>query len=162
MESRLELVEAEAAHIEPLCAHLRDVDAAEIRASIDVSPAEALKAALEVPDALVWTLLADGEPVAMGGLTASDVMPGWALVWMVATNWVTDHPIAFTTYMQILLERALNVYDGLYNWVDTRNQPARDWLEMMGFRLEPPEPFGEKELDFHYFWIRSNKEKEAA
>ena len=59
------------------------------------------------------------------------------------------------------LEGLLEIYTGLYNWVDARNVPAKDWLESIGFYVMDAAPFGANHMDFHYFWIRSDPEEDS-
>jgi hypothetical protein len=155
------ILPAEPRHIMPIVAGMRELDYQEIEAASNIEPHEALHKALRTEGALTWTLAADGVAVAMGGIGPSESLPNWAVVWLVGTDWIDRHPMSFTKLMKEKLEGLLEIYTGLYNWVDTRNVPARDWLDSIGFYVMDASPFGANHMDFHYFWIRSDPEEDS-
>ena len=156
-----EIMQATPEHALQIAITLRDSDAEELRAASGRAPLEVLLESLKVTDADVWSLMVEGHPVAIGGLTPSPSLPGWAVVWVVGSDWIDEKPKTFTRVMRERLGWALANHTGLYNWVDERNESSVRWLDMMGFNVGSPAPHGKNDMPFRYFWIRANDQETA-
>lgn len=71
--------------------------------------------------------------------------------WMLAVEGVERLSRHLVTLGREYTGRMLATHPRLINWVDTRNQTSKRWLSRIGYRIEPPAPFGVLGLDFHRF-----------
>ena len=152
MEAKI--TQAYRSHIPLVAENMRQVDIDEVDAAAGMTPLEALEWGFVASDSLVL-ISETGTPVAMGGAAPSDSLPGWGVVWLLGTPWITDHPLAMTKLVRDVLKELKEMYKGVYNWVDDRNEPAKRWLGASGFTLMSPAPYGKKGKDFCYFYKRS-------
>jgi len=147
---RVEVVAAEPGHIPPIAAAMRQADRDEVWAAAAAAPEEALRRSL-AQSPLAWTGLVDGMPVCMFGAAASSVLAGHACPWLLATDAVEGHAIAFLRRNRRHVRLMLQAFGRLSNRVDARNALALRWLGWLGFSVGPPEPFGPLAMPFHPF-----------
>jgi hypothetical protein len=84
-------------------------------------------------------MLIDGEPVAMCGLGMEQLMSATGYPWLLSTEAVERHRIAYARAARRLVERAFTLVDRLENVVDPRYTRAIALLEWLGFTVEPEE-----------------------
>lgn len=98
-----------------------------------------------------YAVLMDGEPVAVFG--AGQRGDGAGVPWLVATDEMERHPVAFYRASKNFIREMAAMYDYLENWVDVRNVLSVRWLRWAGFVMEEPEPF--MGGIFHRFWMKN-------
>lgn len=125
---------AEDAHVLYMAPRLRRADCEEIAAYSGLSPLEGLSKSKAVSH-LSYTILNDGEPVAMYGGTVDG--PGKANVWMLATPKIEDRSIQFLRLSRSQIDgfqKELNA-SFIYAIADPRNTLHQMWLLYTGFSL---------------------------
>lgn len=141
---------------------IRESDAREVMASAGQTPEEAitLSMALSVDS---WVLRENGTPVCVFGVAPIVGKPGVGSPWMLASHRfaaskapphirrrITRVILAQSKkYIQKMLDR----FYLLENYVDVRNEASIRWLKWCGFKLEPPVPWGHAGLPFHPFYM---------
>lgn len=135
------VVPASSALAERMAPHLRQADTAEVLAGQGWTPLQALLRSLSVsPDPRA--LLFDGEPVALWGVEPLNVGAGVGVAWLLGTDDLTQHPLVFWRTCKYELA-ALRLHWGvLFNWIDARYEPSLRWARRLGFKVDPPKPFG--------------------
>jgi hypothetical protein len=140
-------------HIPPIAENMRRADIDEIWAAAQVGPEEALGMAMdEGREGIIWTIMTDTGPVGMGGVRKIQSKVG--VVWLLGTDWMTEHPVTLMKLAKTHLEFLRERYYILFNFVDDRNEAAKRWLDVMGFTMGPAAPKGPFNLLFRHFWIR--------
>ncbi len=71
--------------------------------------------------------------------------------WLVGTDDIEDYGREFVCMGRELVEKGLEKYDLLCNYVDARNLRSIEWLKRIGFEVQAPTPFGKYGLPFHLF-----------
>ena len=125
---------AEDAHVLYMAPRLRRADCEEIAAFCGKTPYEGLSHS-KAASHICYTLLDDGEPVAMYGGTTT--RPGIANVWMLATHGIERCSKQFIRHSRSHLDafqRELNS-SFIYAYADPRNTLHQMWLVYSGFRL---------------------------
>lgn len=130
--------------------YIRDCDREECAAMAGASPADAVRRSIDLSHE-AWAGLADGVPVCLFGLGIGVPMAGIARPWLLATDRISDHRIAFLRRNKEMVERWAAAYPYLENWVDARNVQSVAWLRWLGFNIEEAKPFGPFRYDFHRF-----------
>lgn len=151
-----EVVVAQPWHIVPVARAMRQADRDEIWASSRSLPVEALVGGFN-GSSHVWTGLVGGEPICMFGVAPVSLLSGAGRPWMLGTDGVERHQVAFLRRCRPCVAAMRSVYDSLENWVDERNAVAHRWLRWLGFRLEDPQPWGvDGELFRRFEWRRDD------
>lgn len=125
---------AEDAHVLYMAPRLRRADCEEIAAYSGLSPLEGLSKSKAVSH-LSYTLLDDGEPVAMYGGTPDGL--GKSSVWMLATSGIERRSKQFLRLSRSHLndfQKELNSAF-IYAFADPRNTLHQMWLAYAGFRF---------------------------
>lgn len=143
---------AEPADARRLAPKLRDADRREVFAGGGVDALTALSASLR-HSPLAWTGWVGGEPAVLFGVARPSLLAGCGLPWLLGSDLLVRHQRAFLRRCPGYLERMRRGRLLLHNWVDERNLLARRWLAWLGFRFDPPAPFGRFGLPFRRFWI---------
>lgn len=128
---------------------MREADRLEVAASSGRTPWLALHRAFVLSHDS-WTVLADGQPVAMFGVGKKD-RNGNACAWLLGTPWM-DQPAAARHIWRHSVEWIEKLHkhsDALFNWIDARNTRSLRWLRRLGFRpaFEEPE-YGVAKIPF--------------
>lgn len=129
--------------------HMRDTDKAEIWASDNLTPVDALTRGAKESD-LLWTVNIDGLPAAIGGVVPlpTDVRPKGGICWMLATDKLKTEPYWFLDESKVVLFAMLMRYDYLTNFVDSRNVICLRWLGWLGFTIKDEAPYGAEQRMF--------------
>lgn len=143
---------AEPADARRLAPRLREADRREVFAAAGLDPLIALSASLG-RSALAWTGWVGAEPVALFGVARPSLLAGVGLPWLLGSDLLLRHQRAFLRRCPGYLERMRRGHLLLHNWVDERNAASRRWLAWLGFRFDPPAPFGRFGRPFRRFWI---------
>lgn len=90
--------------------------------------------------------------VAIGGVSAVPGARRVGSVWMLATDEIHDHRVAFLRASSAFVAKLKREYDRLENTMDGANEISARWLESLGFKLDSPD-----ELGLRYFaWDRED------
>ena len=143
-------------YLEYLARNLRKADLEEIRAAsgTHIDPAELLRIARGVSDVCeVGLSHTTGLPALVRGV--APLGNGAGVIWMVATDEMTEHPRYLVVEGKRFVERNLEKYEMLFNHVDVRNTLSLNWLKHIGATFDPPAPFGPYDMLFQRFeWRR--------
>ena len=145
------IIPAEAAHIAPIAAHMREVDRHEVKASHGHTPGEALAASLARSD-LAWTCLVDEEPAFMwGAARQGSLITRTGSPWLLATPAMYKVRRAFLRHSRHYVELMQVRFPRLENYVHAANRLSLRWLVWCGFTVEdaPTLISGEP---FLFFW----------
>lgn len=148
--STYELVPACVHHAESLASRLRAVDLAEIQASTGGDPLDVLLASIALSDA-AWAWLIDGQVHMVGGVTPHPLDPACAVPWALGSDEASRHKRGLVQMLEGRELWTMDRYVRMENHVDARNKPAIRFLQMAGFTIHPPEPYGVQGLPFHRF-----------
>lgn len=129
----VEIVPATYRHIGRIANRMREIDAEECRA-MGRAPKEALRAALLTADQ-AWTVLVDGVPEAMFGVTTESALTREAVPWFLGTNAVYRHGRLLLTWGPLWLRRLGDSTMSLRNLVSARNDRAIRLLRRWGFTV---------------------------
>lgn len=139
------LVVAEDAHVELVASRMRRSDIDETLASEGLGPHAALARNIKMGE-FARTVFINGEPAAMFGI----VPYGQAWVpWLLTTDVVDKFPLSFWRASKHILAELLKAYPVLVQNIDARYIRALHWAERLGFKVFPPEPFGQAGMPFH-------------
>lgn len=122
------------ADVEFVAANMRQADRDEIWASYFSTPHEALTRAMKISEKC-WTLVCDGEPVAMFGVARRGMLSNVGSPWLLGTDKVKKYTPAFLRLSPIYVSKMMEGFVRLENYVDFRNKLSIRWLQWMGFEL---------------------------
>ena len=150
---RYEMIPTTADHIAFVADHMCEADVAEVWASAQLHPLEALKFSVLVSEqALTGT--ADGEPFCIFGVVRKSVLDTTGIPWLLGTNAVKRHARGFMQRNKTIIKEWMHRYELLENWVDSRNTKSVAWLRWLGFEIQEASPYGAFGLPFHHFTMR--------
>lgn len=139
-----------------LVAGMRKADAEEVWAGWRQTPEEAVRVSLAGSRDPLAGLAPDGRLLCLFGVTGSTVLSDTAAPWMLGTDELPKHAMAFLRVSRSWTRLIKEEYSMLENFVDMRNRLAVRWLRWLGFTVEEARPFGPGQLPFHRFtWRRS-------
>lgn len=102
-----------------------------------------------------WVGMYDDEPVCVFGVVAtSSVLRYKGIPWMLGTDAVPKVKMQVLRRSRKYVEKMLEPFQVLENWVDKRNTASKRWLKWCGFTIEKAEVFGMKGELFHRFWMK--------
>ena len=149
--TRYQIVPATNAHVYTLAANLRQGDADELEATgfhVKHGVRKTFRAAL-----LRCSVFADGELAAMFGM-GGDALSNVGTPWLLTTKAIERVPVSFVRVGRQIVQDMLHEKPILVNYVDARYVSACRFVEVLGFVLEPPAPFGPKGALFRRFEAR--------
>lgn len=130
--------------------NLRKTDVAEIWASHNHTPEEALKLSFE-QSVLCLTIENKDEVVAMFGIVPESLLGSRASIWLLGSDGIEDIQIKFLRNNGKFINFMLSFYPHLSNFVDSRNRVSINWLKKIGAKIHSAVNFGAEQLPFHYF-----------
>lgn len=138
------------ADIEIIDATVRQVDREEVAEGFGQSISSALTLGLR--SSVECTVIAWGEtPLAALGDVSYNPGAGIGIPWLISTDAIEQHPLAFLRACRPLVARMLQRHQTLINYVDVRNHAAIRWLEWLGFSMGSPTVYGPNQLLFRQF-----------
>lgn len=140
-------------HLDYLIENIRDQDREEIEASSGV-PYQATLKRIEKYCENIWVAKVDDDIIALFGIECSSEITKTGIPWFISTKDILKHKIIFIKHCKEVFEIISENYLNLVNYVDERNDLAKSWLKWLGFTLEPPKPFGARQMPFHKFTMK--------
>jgi hypothetical protein len=144
------ITDARAEHIPLILEHVRDADREELWSLYMMTPEQVLRQSFD-QSCMCWTGLMDGDPVCMFGVTRASVLVNTGIPWLIGTDLLERHQIAFLRKSKICVDVMLSIFGKLENCVDVRNTRAVLWLKWLGFTFSEPEPLGPFQMPFMKF-----------
>lgn len=148
----IQIVTALPDHVASIADRMRQADRDEIAAGSGKTPGEALSFSLD-KSTLARTALIDGVPEVMFGVGDLNVLAGVGAPWLLGTDAVERHYVAFLRGSIDWRDQLLARYSVLRNVVDVRNRASLRWLQWLGFTLS--EPILLKGHEFRLFELRA-------
>ncbi|MEZ0170770.1 hypothetical protein [Microvirga sp. TS319] len=148
----IQIVLARACHIRTIARRMRKADREEVFAASGKSPAGALIYSLR-KSAHAWTALVDGRPEVMFGVGDISVIGGVGAPWLLGTDAVETHYVAFLRRSVDFRDQLFRRYPIMRNFVDDRNKASKRWLQWLGARMTDPVEMGGH--PFRLFELRS-------
>jgi hypothetical protein len=138
------------AHARLLLADLRPADRDEAEAA--TGPAdEALFDAIcssSFPTALIAP---NGGLIAIYGVAPLNMLSDRGALWLMGTSLMRTYAGKVLHDARLYIAHVREHYPALVNYVDARNTESVRWLAALGFTIDPPAPYGVKQLPFHRF-----------
>jgi len=133
---------------------LRKCDEQEVRAALGLDGRTALQMSFEHA-VRSWAILADGDPVAVFGVSDYPHVRGQGCPWLLASERISEiWRFVLRNTKEYVFGPMMEGFDSLFNFVDVRNEASIRWLEWVGFHISNPIPFGLGGEMFHPFWLR--------
>lgn len=123
-----------------LAPHMRAADRAEVLA-LGHGPLEALEISVR-GSAEAFTWWQDGQIVGMAGVVPHTAIGPSATPWMLASDLVGRNRRYFLTESRLMVDRWLEAWPRLANFVDNEYRAALRWMAWLGFTLRDPRPIG--------------------
>ena len=149
----IEIVPTRAAHVRSVARRMRQADRDEVYAASGRSPAQALVFSLR-KSRLAYTAIINGRPEVIFGVGDLNVLAGVGAPWLLGTDAVTAHYVAFLRGSVHWRGQLLARYGVLRNLVDDRNAASKRWLKWLGFTLTEPVEAGFEKRPFRLFELR--------
>lgn len=80
-----------------------------------------------------YSLVADGEPIAIYGTARTGDQPKSASIWLLGTDGILKHRYEFLRISRDRVAEISKPYDLVWNFVDSRNELHIKWLRWLGF-----------------------------
>lgn len=126
--------------------NMRQCDKDEVYASCGMYPHDALKESMELSDK-TWVATVGISPIAIFGISV--INEEFSVVWMLGTDELYDHPREIMRASKRIIKSMHEHSRILYNYVDTRNVKAIQWLLSIGFKISyVEEAYGHLKLPF--------------
>lgn len=128
----VEIVPARLAHIEPLLERLRYREAMAFEQS-GLDPFRTIEREMAYSH-MTFTGLVDRQVAVIVGLHAENVLSDVAYIWMLGTDLVEAHPLAFFRHTQRFIADMHRNYRTLYCLSDASFWESHRWLQWLGFK----------------------------
>ena len=125
------IVPARLDHIAPIAGHMR---AADRRECVGKSPESALRISL-LSSLWAMTVLIEGTPQAMFGVSPVNMMQSIGSPWMLATDLAYDYPRLWLKYTTLFVHEMHSTFNRLENCVSVDNDRAISFLKHFGFKI---------------------------
>ncbi len=134
----VEVLKATISDCEALAPRMRPADALEVRRSSGYGPLEALVHSVIASEGRASALYIDEEPAALYGIAKPDLLGPVAVPWLLTSDAVDRHPVAFFKLARTVVDRWAEEYPVLFQMVDEEYVAARRFLQRLGFAIYPP------------------------
>ena len=118
-----------------LAPRLRRDDKWEVMCSSGLNSVDALTQSIQFSE-MCWTALLDGRPEIIWGVCKFPPNPKMGIVWLLSSEEMYKIPGRFVKESIRYVNKMLNVFPTLFNYVYANNMPSRKWLESMGFEAK--------------------------
>lgn len=131
---------------------MRQADRVEVWAAGRKTPRGALEWSM-LKSTHTWTAIIDGRPEIMFGIGDLNVLSGVGAPWLLGTDAVETHFVAFLRLSVEFRKQLLQRYLVLRNFVHDENRASIRWLQWLGFTLSDPVKVGDQA--FRMFELRA-------
>ena len=100
-----------------------------------------------------WGIRSDKGMVAIFGVTRIPGEKKIAVPWFIGTNLINKHKKFVAKTLRETLGFLMESFVFLFNYVSEKNKVSLRFLRRLGFKIEPPEPFGCEGENYHFAWI---------
>ncbi len=142
------LTDVEAWHVEDLAPRMRAADRLEIWASNHLLPHEGLLRSVERSQEK-WAVERGGRCVCVFGVVPMVLLSGKGSPWLLGSDELHDIRIPFLRHSRPIVDRLLQRYEVLTNWVHADNALSLAWLRWLKFEIGEARPYGVEGLPFH-------------
>jgi hypothetical protein len=147
MTDEFRIVEATLEHAALLALSMRSEEQAEVFASLGFTPEEALTHAIGASEEAYAAFLGD-TILCIFGITPYALVTQTASPWMLTSDAMPKHPRLLLKYTKLAIERWLERYPILINYIDARYEPSLRWARWAGFTVSAPQPYGLFDMPF--------------
>jgi hypothetical protein len=127
------MVPASPRHVNRIAKRMREIDVLEC-AAMGHTPKVALRMAL-LASTMAWTVMIDGEPEGMLGVTPVNVMEGKGCPWLLLTDKGGAQRKALMRLGRIYTGHMHRHFSLLENWVHADNARTIRWLTRLGYAV---------------------------
>lgn len=142
------LTDVEAWHIEDLAPRMRAADRLEVWASNHLLPFEALVRSVG-RSRESWAVERAGRCVCLFGVVPINLLMERGSPWLLGSDELHDIRIPFLRHSRPVIDRLLERYKVLTNWVHVENTLSLAWLRWLRFEIGEARPYGVDGLLFH-------------
>lgn len=137
--------------IDHLAQHMREQDVAEVLAAGHDNLRHVLEHGVQA-STWCWSAFVDGELACIFGVAPlGTLLDSRGAPWLLGTDLIPKHRRIFARHARRYIDAMLAAHPQLVNAVHARNTVAVQWLQRMGFHLEPAHPAGPHGEPFHVF-----------
>lgn len=114
----------------------REEDQAECLAVDGNGCAENCYQAMDMAESETYTIMNDGYPIGMFGVTplvGMGIPPGWGTAWLLASNGLYSIKKEFLQQCPLWLDHLQRHYPVVTNFVHVKNTPGLRWCQYVGF-----------------------------
>ena len=134
--------------VQDLATHLRQADIDEIWASHRATPLEALQRSVGRSEGSCWSVERPGRVLALFGCSVVSLIGNSGTPWMLGSDEIAQIKVTFLRYSRRIVSAFMERFDYLENWIDARNTLHLEWARWVGFRVDPPAPYGIDRMPF--------------
>lgn len=129
----VELVPALPRHVNRVAKNMRPIDVLECQV-MGHTPKEALRTGL-LGAVMAWTVMIDGEPEGMCGVTPLNMSDGRGRPWLLMTVKGGQLNKSLVRFGRIYTEQMHRYFPQLENWVHDSNHKTIRWLTRLGYAI---------------------------
>ena len=145
-----QIVQTRPEHVEALLPFIRQADVEELWALDHKTPEAGLIQSV-MSSTESWTGIVDGQVICIFGVAPVSMLCGEGMPWMVGSTLIEKYARIFLKHDKSIVDKWLEMFPHLFNYVDERNIKAKVWLKRLGFTIHKAVPKGKEQLPFHYF-----------
>ena len=134
--------------VQDLASHMRQADRDEVWASHRATPLEALTRSVQRSGGICWSVERPNRVVAIFGCAVVSLLGETGTPWLLGSDEIADIRITFLRYSKRIVANLSRSFALLENWIDVRNTLHLDWARWVGFKVDPPAPYGIDRLPF--------------
>lgn len=103
-----------------------------------------------------WVARDGAEMLAVFGAAPLSLLGGVASPWLLGTPALDRRPKVLQRVTPVYMQKILDNYRYLVNWVHAENRTSVRWLRRLGFTVHPATPYGRAGQLFHKFEMHAN------
>ena len=131
---------------------LRKEDILEIERKTGREPYHVLVESYRKSD-IAFVGLIDNEIACAWGVAKESILSDESTIWLLSTEMMKKAPVAVAKKTKKELEKLLQIYPKIGNYVDSEYRLCIRWLRWLGFTVDNPEPVGVRGALFSKFYI---------
>ena len=138
-----------------LAPKVREADKAELKASDNIEPLEALQSPFSEKRSITYSIVEDKDNnqediLGMFGTVPTSI--GYlGIIWLLSSDRLRKYSKRFLKENDKWIKEISKDYRCVYNYVDCRNTVSKRWLEHLGFELIETKPYGHAQSDFNLY-----------